>query len=301
MALGALVAVQQLASLPQGSSLLRAVQDALHAPWFFCVVVVLCWYFRTWRFVPRLLVVAAIAGVLAVGSEAVQLYVESRSASVQDLWSNLAGGALGFVFATALLGTDHEGPLLRLGVGRVLLGLAVLLVLALFTIRQPWQVLELRAYRAELFPVLADFADARASDYLSTNTDSHFRLGKATDLWPQYSGKQVLRLQFGEQEYPTLYINESLQRWVPHEELAIDVFVLDNEPLPLTVAVQYEGSAGTSAYVEQELQPGENRWRIDRSRLVPDEATGLRVRDVLIYTTRQNAGRAVLLGGVWLQ
>ena len=92
-----------------------------------------------------------------------------------------------------------------------------------------------------------------------------------------------------------------MQVWAPYAQLVVDVFVLDEEPLPLTVGVQYEGSVGTSDYVEKTLTEGPNRWVIPRSELVPDGATGLRVREVLIYTRSDHARRSILLGRIFLQ
>lgn len=295
-----LLAAQQLFSLPGGSALMRSVQDSLHAPWFFAVVVLLCWWFRARELPVRLLIVGTIAIGLAVVTELAQLYVEDRSASVGDLQRNLLGGVLGFVFAAALIRVGHDQPLLVWSLPRgVLAGLACL-ALAGFSAWQPWQELQLQRYRAELLPTVVDFADERSAGFISANEGSWFRFGEATSVWPEYSGRQVLRLTFGDEEYPTLYVRELLQRWASYQTLALDVFVLGDAPLPLTVAVQYEGSAGTSAYHEVNCVPGANKLSIARDQFVPDEATGLRVRDLLIYTTAEHAGRSVLLGAAAL-
>jgi len=111
----------------------------------------------------------------------------------------------------------------------------------------------------------------------------------------------VLRLEFGTDEYPTLYVHELMQRWAPYTSVALDVFVLDGLPLPLTVAVRYEGSVGTSAYHELTLAPGANNLVIPRAKFVPDDATALRVDDLLIYTTQEHAGRAILLGSIRME
>lgn len=293
----ALVAAQQLFSLPGGSSLMRAAQDAMHAPWFFAVVVVLCWWLRGFATPLRVLIVVGIAAVLAIGTEYAQIYVENRSASIGDLQRNAVGGVLGLIFALALI------PAARLRFTPASIGIAfvALVALAIYTALPPWQALELRRHRADLAPTLVDFSDPRATQYLTTNTGSWFRLGSASADWPSYEGRKVLRLEFGTSEYPTLYVNELMQRWAPFSALALDVFVLDGQALPLTVAVQYEGSHGTSAYHEMTLVAGENQLVIPRAEFVPDEATALRVRDLLIYTTREHAGRAVLLGTIRMQ
>jgi len=127
------------------------------------------------------------------------------------------------------------------------------------------------------------------------------RYGDAGAVWPEFSDAPVLRLDFGDGEYPTFYISEVMQRWASYSELVLDVFVPGDEPLSLTVGVQYEGSDGTSAYVEEDLAAGAARWVIPRVKLVPDQATGLRIRDVLVYTTSDNAGRSILIGRMFLQ
>jgi len=299
LVLGALVAVQQLFALPGGSALLLSIQDAMHAPWFFTVVVVLCWWFRTQPFVRRLLIVGGIAAALAVGTEFAQQFVAHRSASLGDLVRNTVGGVLGFVFATVLLSADKDGPLLRLSPPRMVIGGLLLLALGLYAAWGPFQELRLRAYRADLFPVLVDFADERALRLVETNAGTTVRAGSGTlqgGLWTAYEGRQVLEITFGAEEYPTLYVRELLQRWAAFDEVALDLFVAGSEPLPLTVAVQYEGDAGTSAFFETTVSAGPNELRIPRSTFVPDEATGLRVRELLIYTRGEHAGRTLMLG-----
>ena len=102
LVLGALVAAQQLLSLPGYDALWRSLQDALHAPWFFTVVLVLYWWFKdlnSWR---RLLCVGGIGLALALGTEFAQSFVAGRSASSGDLVRNAVGGGLGYIVATAL-------------------------------------------------------------------------------------------------------------------------------------------------------------------------------------------------------
>jgi len=103
----ALVAAQQLFSLPGSSSFMRAAQDAMHAPWFFTVVVVLCWWLRTIALPLRVLLIVVSAAVLAVGTEVVQIYVAHREASVGDLQRNTVGGVLGLIFGLALMPGDR--------------------------------------------------------------------------------------------------------------------------------------------------------------------------------------------------
>jgi len=293
----ALVAAQQLFSLPGSSSFMRAAQDAMHAPWFFTVVVVLCWWLRTIALPLRVLLIVVSAAVLAVGTEVVQIYVAHREASVGDLQRNTVGGVLGLIFGLALMPGDR----LRFSAAALGVAATALIALVIYTALPLWQALELRRYRAELAPTLVDFSDARASQFLSTNGDSWFRTGAAAADWSSYAGRQVLRLEFGADEYPTLYVNELMQRWAPFNTLVLDVFVLDGQPLPLTVAVRYEGSVGTSAYYESTLRPGANNLLIPRAKFIPDDATALRVDDLLIYTTREHAGRAILVGTIRME
>ncbi len=308
--LAALVAAQQLFSLPGGSALWRALQDSLHAPWFFTVVLVLCWWFRDRTLLVRLFVVGGLALVLAVGTEYAQTFVATRSASGADLLRNLVGGVLGFVFSEAVFwrtrNPDSMNPAGRfglqpLGLMRGGVVLLTLVLLAVFTVWQPWQEFEFRRYRDQLLPQVVDLADERSSRFLGVNDGGWMRFGIASANWPDYQGHPVLRLTFGDSEYPTLYIREVMQRWAPYSELAIDLFVLGDAPLPLTLGVRYEGSEGTSAFFESVLAAGSNQWRIPRGRLVADQATALRVRDVLIYTTAEFSGRSLLLGKVELR
>jgi len=290
----ALVAAQQLLSLPGSSALWRVLQDSMHAPWFFVVVLVLYWWFRGYPMATRVLLVGGIALVLALGTEFAQSFSSEREASRGDLIRNLVGGVLGCIFATAFFGSGNTA-------GRIGIAIAALLALVIYSGWPPWQELELRRYRATLVPEIVDFTDERSQRYVEVNDGSLLRFGTGNALWPDYEGRNILRLTFGANEYPTLYIKEVMQRWAPYSELVLDVFVLGDEPLLLTIGVQYEGSAGTSAYAEKELPAGASRWIVPRDKFVPDEATGLRVRDVLIYTTEDHAGRAILLGRFFLQ
>lgn len=314
LVLGVLVAVQQLFALPGGSSLMRALQDSMHAPWFFLVVLVLYWWFRGYPLAGRVLLVGGIAVVLAVGTEFAQSFMPDRLASKDDLVRNGVGGILGFIFASALMHSAQpfkdlerqraggsKGLGLQFSPLRIVIALAALVALFVFSAWQPWQQLELRRYRAALLPNVIDFTDERSQHSLDVNEGGIFRLGTGNALWPEYQGQGLLSLSFGDSEYPTLYIKEVMQLWAPYSELVLDVFVLGDDPLLLTVGVQYEGSDGTSDYVERELPAGPNRWVIPRNELVPDGATGLRVRTVLIYTKSDYARRPILLGRFFLQ
>jgi len=315
LVIGGLVVVQQLFTLPGGSMFWRVVQDSLHAPWFFLVVVVLYWLFKGYPLAGRFLVVGGIAVVIALGTEFIQSFLPNRSASQSDLVRNAVGGVLGFIFATALMHSDQPLKDLeekrlhaesysrwgRLGPLRIFVALAALVALVVYTVWRPWQELELQRYRATLLPAVVDFADERSHHSIDINEGGLFRFGTGTALWSDYEGEQLLSLTFGDSEYPTLYLMEVMQAWAPYSQLVLDVFVMGDDPLPLTVGVRYEGSDGTSNYVEKILPAGANRWVIERNQLVPDGATGLRVRDVLIYTTSDHARRSVLLGRLFLQ
>ncbi len=316
LVLGALVAAQQLFALSGGSKLMRAVQDGMHAPWFFVVVLVLYWWFGGYPLVRRVLLVGGIAAALSLGTEFAQSFIPNRSASLGDLVRNAVGGVLGFIFATALMHSTQpfEEPVRqreRTGVLkglklvftplRLCIALATLVALFVYSVWQPWQELKLKRYRATLLPNIVDFGDERSRHAIEVNEGGSFRLETGSALWPEYEDQGLLSLSFGDSEYPSVYLKEVMQIWVPYPQLVLDVFVLGEDPLALTVGVQYEGSVGTSNYVEKELPAGANRWVIPRNELVPDEATRLRVREVLVYTNSDHAGRSILLGRFFLQ
>jgi len=302
--LGVLIAAQQLFALPGGNALWLELQNSMHAPWFFLVVLVLYWWLKGYPLAGRILLVGGIATVIAVGTEFAQSFMPDRSASWDDLLRNAVGGGLGLIFAIALFyKSQNKFRADSSSYGALRLCVAVLAVLALlvFSAWQPWKQLQLQRYRATLLPTIVDFADERSQPSVEVNKGGLLRFGIGNALWPDYEGKGILRLTFGESEYPTLYLKEVMQHWAPYSELVLDVFVLGDDPLALTVGVRYEGSVGTSAYFEKTLPKGASRWTIPRNKFVPDGATGLRVRDVLIYTTSGYAGRGVLLGRFFLQ
>ena len=297
----ALVAAQQLFSLPGDSSLWRAFQDSLHAPWFFVVVCVLYWWLRREPLALRVMFVCAGAVVLSFGTEFIQGFVDERTASGADLVKNAVGGMLGLVFALALHASRAETKGLLLTPPRIGIALISLLLLVAFTLWQPLQEFKLYQYRSTLVPKVVDFEDERTEQFIGVNEGGFLGFGTARDRCPELAGARVLRLTFGDSEYPTLYINEVMQVWAPYRDVVFDLFVPGKKPLPLTLGVQYEGSEGTSAFSEGLLSPGPHRWVIPRSVFVPDGATGLRVRNVLVYTTADQAGRSVLLGRLFLQ
>jgi len=147
---------------------MRAAQDAMHAPWFFVVVLVLCWWLRSVALPLRVVLITGIGVVLAVGTEFAQTFIAHREASLGDLQRNAVGGVLGLIFGLALM-PEHKFRFSAAALGVATLALAALVIYAALPL---WQVLELRRYRAELAPALVDFSDARTNQFLGTNGDS---------------------------------------------------------------------------------------------------------------------------------
>ena len=294
LALVGLIAGQQLLSIGAEGRAYRLLQDALHAPWFFVVVLVLCLLGRRIPAVPRLLLVTLFGGALAVATEYAQTYVGDRSASVADLQRNLVGGGLGLLFSLLVIPWRPTW-------WKVLLGLLIGAALLAYAALPLWQHAQLNAWRAQLAPALLDPADARSERFLSTTRDTRFARGRAQGRWPAFEGRSVLHLTFGATDYPTLYVQDLNQRWQAYDTLVLELFVLGDAPLPLVAAVQYAGATGTSAYREFSAEPGAQRIEVPRRALVPDAASNVQVRDFLLYSRGDQAGRALLLGALYLE
>ncbi|MEM7220471.1 MAG: VanZ family protein [Pseudomonadota bacterium] len=293
--LGALILLQQFASLSGGTRLLRALQDAAHVPWFFAIALLLAYLVRRRHPLARVALVVICGAAIALATEALQTLVLGRSASVADLYANALGGLLGLVFSFCLWPWPP-------GLTRSMVGVTLVLLTIGATIRQPLDEWRLREYRLALAPRLVDFGDPRTRTYLATKTYTDYRIGRARDTWAERAGQPVLRVAFGDDEYPTLYIDELLQNWRGYDSLVLDLFLPGGDPLRFVVGVRYEGASGTTAYFETELQPGATLLRVPRDRLVPDDAVNVRVDDLLLYSFgAQHAGRALLLADIYLE
>ena len=292
-----LVAAQQLFAVPGSSPMRQALQNAFHAPWFFAVTMLLCLIFRRLASVSRLVVVGGIALLIAAGTEWLQSFTPSRSASVADLLNNLVGAGFALAVSTLVLLPEPKRP----GIARLLVAAGVMLAGAVYSF---WPVVELYEHKRErqaMLPGLIDTQDPRLQNYVRTSQHSDLMVLGLEGTWPDYVGKKVIRVRFGNSEYPTLYVEDLGQAWHTYGALVFDIFVVGDDALGLVAAVQYEGSLGTSSYYEFTAEPGANRIRVPRNQLVPDGASGIKIRDLLLYTSRENAERSLLVGAIFMR
>lgn len=294
-----LVLAQQLFAVPGSSPLRQALQNSLHTPWFFVVTFIVCVLMRGLSGVRRVLVVGVVAVLLAAGTELLQTLVQDRSASVGDLQRNLIGAGFALLVSALVLRSNPTDR--RPCKGRIAAALVILVVLAIYSFWPVVALYEHKRDRLAMFPALIDPADSRLTNYVRVSEYSHFTVIRLAGSWPEYVGRQVLRVQFGESAYPTLYVEDLGQHWHTYDNLVLDLFVPVDTPLPLVVAVQYAGSTGTSSYHEFVAQPGANQIVIPRVALVPDGANGINVRDLLLYTTSEFAGSSLLVGALYLR
>lgn len=294
-----LVLAQQLFSVPGSSPLRQALQNSLHAPWFFVVTFVLCVLFRPLGLWRRLLIAGVLACLLAAGTELLQTLVLNRSASVGDLQRNLVGAGFALLVSTLVLpgAAGFSWP----GVPRSIAAVLALLALTVYSFWPVYSLYQLKRDRFAQLPALIDIQDPRLSQYVRVSPYSHLTEVRLDGSWPAYIGREVLRVQFGDSEYPTLYVEDLGQHWHTYDDLVIELFVPGDEPIELTIAVQYQGSYGTNSYRELVAQPGANVIDLPRDAFVPDGATGIKVRDLLLYTTNSFAGRSLLVGAMYLR
>lgn len=294
---------QQLFVIPGTTPLREALHNSMHTPWFFTVTFILCLLFLKLSVVRRIVVVALCALLLAGATELLQTFTSDRLASVGDLQRNLVGAGFALVFSALVLPARLIPPPKSLwpSVPKLFLAAVVLVATAIYSFWPVYQVYEHEQVRTARLPQLLDMSDPRLTSYVRTSKYSNMIVIGLEGNWPEYIGRDVIRVQFGDGEYPSLYVEDLYQHWHTYAALVLDLFVAGEEPIPLVAAVQYEGSAGTSAFFEFTAQPGANSIEVPRAELVPDNASGIKVRDLLVYTTSAHAGRSMLVGAIYLR
>lgn len=298
-----IVVAQQLFVIPGTTPIREALHNSMHTPWFFTVTFILCLLFLKLSVIRRIVVVAICALVLAGVTELLQTFTSDRLASVGDLQRNLVGAAFALVFGALVLPARlFPAPKsLWPSAGKIALAAVVLVATAIYSFWPVYQVYKHGQARTAMLPQLIDPLDPRLRSYVRTSKYSNLIVIGLEGNWPEYIGRDVIRVQFGDSEYPTFYIEDIGQPWHTYETLVLDLFVAGEEPLALVAAVQYQGDDGTSKYFEFSAQPGANRIAVPRKELVPDNASGIKVRDFLLYTTSEYAGRSMLVGAIYLR
>jgi len=242
-------------------------------------------------------VVGLLALLIAIGTESLQSLSPERSASLGDLQRNLVGAAFALLVSGLVLLPGNTRPSLA----RVLTATILVLMAAIFSFGPVVGVYTQQRERIAMFPKLIDLRDSRVTNYVRVSKRSQLEVVQSDKARRESSGPDELKVRFGDSEYPTLYIKHLGQHWHAYEQLVFELLVEGEESLPLVAAVQYEGSHAPNSRYNFVAPPGVNRVEVPRNRLVPDDATGIKIKDLLLYTTRDNAGRSIFVRAIYLR
>lgn len=275
------VVVQQFATFPINNAFTSSLNNWMHVPMFAFIMGVLLNLF------PRIKIGYLVVGVVvvALSSEALQFFT-SREPSWQDLARDALGAGLALGF-------------FRPSASRRLIGVVCVCIA---TLALPSVYLVGNVYQHATFPVLFDPAKlfSRILCHSGSNpsyTNDH--------NWQRYLNKPVLALNWNESTWPRVYVTETISDWNDYNEIVIDAYNPESVAQPLTIAVHYLdllGKDNPSRYQELLLLPGDNRLRASITVLAgANEAGSLQIRHLMLNTTKEHAGKRLLLGRIWLE
>jgi hypothetical protein len=281
------VAAGHLIALPGNTLLSASIQDALHIA-AFAVIASAIWLSLRW---PRVLVVLLLCAGIGAAYEIAQLFT-SRDASALDLGRDLLG-------AVVVLMGWYQYERRRAASGRLWLAGAAILVLISALVLPLYAMLTYQ-HRDAMFPRLLDIGSWWQQGLIRSN--SFKQIVSAPADWPEYTGRPVLLIRWSEDTYPGMTLEELVPDWSGYTTLAIDMYVVGDEPLMFTVAVRHVGYDGTAAYVPNRIGPGPVQLRVPLSALARDRAgRPALLRDLILHTSMRYAGREILIGAVRLE
>jgi hypothetical protein len=288
--LAGLLVFHQIAGVFFWSSaqLFRSATAAAHVPWFAGVTLVLCELARIWiKGRSRQLGVALGAALLlALTTEAAQLLIAGRNASLLDVGRNLLGftaGAAVWVYLRerAALTQGQRAGLVAICIGAMLLG----------TAPATYQG-AVRVYLASIAPdlVRADTRLGRAP--LASNRHVLVVDGGAID--PALAGQAVFQARLPDARWPGITLREPFPDWSGYDRLLVGVHVSGSEPMRLTVRLQLGEGLGP-LYTEQ-VSAGTSIWSVPLARLFPGgQVDGQPVRELILYSNADASGRVLAL------
>lgn len=202
--------------------------DTLHAPFFGLIAVALIAMtpFR-WHWRRRLLVALAIVFALSLLSEAAQIPLPNRNASVSDLVNDWLGALAFMSFAVVLSPNFHVPP----GRGRYLVLLAVILMA--IPLKPLARVSAAYWERYQQLPSIAPFQSPAARMFYS--------LKNAYVLFREdANGRLITEVRFAKQGPSNIKFHDPWSDWRSFGTLRIDIDNLGTAALPLTIRIHDE-------------------------------------------------------------
>ena len=295
----ALLAVIQLFSPAHPDLWWQELFQALHAPVFGLIAVcVVALTPLRWHWSKRLLVTMASVFVLSLLSEAAQIPLPNRSASLGDLFRDWFGAG-SFVAAAIAFSPNFHVPR---GRGRYLILLALLLMI--------WPLKALvcvsSAYwdRFQQVPSIAPFKSPDARIFYELNNASSIQTVNASRQFRN-------EFRFGQTGSSSIKFHDPWSDWRPYSKLDIDVDNLSTEPLALTIRIHDEAHLrGDQPHNDRfnrrlEFAPGRHEIRVElqdvRTAPVGREMQMGRIDGLVLFGTGSVAGARFVIHDIRLE
>jgi hypothetical protein len=108
----------------------------------------------------------------------------------------------------------------------------------------------------------------------------------------------VLRIVFGTDAHPGVFLYEPIRDWSPYRTLVVTVFVPDSKPLRFDVSVRFFRKRAQNVHWPYNLAPGANTLRVPLDERF-DPSRG--VSTLVLYTNAGASGRTLYLGDIHLE
>ena len=282
-ALIALLVAQQFLAVPGSGRLAHGLHNSAHGPWFaFVTWLLLLFWSRRYRGWSAVAITAITCLILATLTEVLQKFT-GGAPSLGDFAFDLVGAT------AALFAWCGRASLLSHRSSYWMAGLLLMVTPAPIL-----QALAVEWHRTSIAPDLVRFDSPFQGELIGAN--SHAVLVAAPGGWP--IAPKVLKITLADTTWPGVHLDEPIADWQPYATLAVDIYVEGAQPLPIIISVRLDNAPVDHVYRPFECAPGPCRLLLPLGGLFDRDRA--RVNAVVIYSTRDAAGRTLYLGRVAL-
>ena len=274
--------------------------EALHAPIFGLIAVcLLAMTPSKWHLQGRLIISIAATFLLAIMSEAVQIPMPNRSASLGDLVNDMVG-ALAFISAAVVLSPNFHVPP---GRGRWLILLAAVLLV--------WPLKPLASVSAAYWERYEQLPSIAPLD--SRNSHLFYHLNNATVRFVSPDDRAGIAPEFHFKKIGSSSIDfhDPWSDWRTNQALVLDVDNLDSKTLPLTIRIHDEAHLiGDQPHEDRfnrrlDLAPGRQSITIDLAEIeqAPDgrDMDMGHIDGLVLFGTEREAGSRFVIHDIRLE
>jgi hypothetical protein len=151
------------------------------------------------------------------------------------------------------------------------------------------------AHQRNIAPTLVDFESPWWRVF--TRTNSAMALVEPPAAW-RGTAAPVLKVTLADTVWPGLRLHEPLSDWSAYEKLQLQVYVPGTSPLRLSVSIRLRNAPLDHVYRNFDLAPGPHLVNLSFTELF--DAGQARIKELVIYSTRDHAGQVVMVGGLSL-